>query len=412
MKKLLLFTVLSLLFYTQNSFTQTRLSGGQAYGWMDISDNIPGTPDLSDVYFISDDEGWITSGSQANIYHTTDGGESFEIQTTQYVCLAIHMIDADEGYAGGTNGIVYRTTDGGTNWNAIGGIGTTLADLTFPPTGDTGYACGLNGNIWSVTAFGVTRMTSGINGDLDDLSFPINSEEGWVCGGNVIRHFTGGAWTGDQIYITGNYNTMHMIDNLNGWAAGNKIIHTSDGHNWFEQTNPDPFPGGRGMHDIFFLNNNEGWIVGGFGLILHTTNGGTDWNIQGDGLVTAYLIGVHFTSPTNGYVSGNDRTLLKYGELTSVEKEEELPKKFSLAQNYPNPFNPSTKISFTIAETRFTSLKVYDVLGNEVATLTNKEKPAGEYEIKFTGNELTSGVYFYQLRVGSFIETKKMILMK
>jgi len=72
-------------------------------------------------------------------------------------------------------------------------------------------------------------------------------------------------------------------------------------------------------------------------------------------------------------------------------------------QNYPNPFNPGTKIKFTIPQTGFTSLKVYDVLGNKVTTLVNEEKPAGEYEVEFSGNELTSGVYFYQLKAGNFI---------
>jgi len=88
------------------------------------------------------------------------------------------------------------------------------------------------------------------------------------------------------------------------------------------------------------------------------------------------------------------------------------PVSFDLAQNYPNPFNPSTKINYTIAEAGFTSLKVYDVLGNEVATLVNGEKPAGEYDVEFSGSELNSGIYFYQLKAGSFIETKKMQLIK
>lgn len=85
---------------------------------------------------------------------------------------------------------------------------------------------------------------------------------------------------------------------------------------------------------------------------------------------------------------------------------------FELSQNYPNPFNPSTKISFKIAEAGFTSLKVFDVLGNELTILVNEEKPAGTFEIEFHGDGLTSGIYFYQLRAGVFIKTKKMVLMK
>jgi len=99
--------------------------------------------------------------------------------------------------------------------------------------------------------------------------------------------------------------------------------------------------------------------------------------------------------------------------ITGVEKtNNEIPEHYSLKQNYPNPFNPSTKISFKIVEAGFTSLKVYDVLGNEVVTLVNEELQNGSYEIEFDAFGLTSGIYFYKLQSGSFIETKKMLLLK
>ena len=94
-------------------------------------------------------------------------------------------------------------------------------------------------------------------------------------------------------------------------------------------------------------------------------------------------------------------------------------KDYRLEQNYPNPFNPSTTISFTIpSSTEYysvqqnVSLKVYDILGNEVATLVNENKPAGVYNVQFAMNNFPSGVYFYTLKAGSFTETKKMLLMK
>jgi hypothetical protein len=113
-------------------------------------------------------------------------------------------------------------------------------------------------------------------------------------------------------------------------------------------------------------------------------------------------------------------------EYSNVVKVEVLsPSKFSLEQNYPNPFNPSTKIKYTIpnvethrdASLQIVTLKVFDVLGNEVATLVNEEKSAGTYEVEFNSRSgevrnLTSGIYFYKLQTGSLVETKKMILMK
>jgi len=97
---------------------------------------------------------------------------------------------------------------------------------------------------------------------------------------------------------------------------------------------------------------------------------------------------------------------------------------FSLGQNYPNPFNPVTNIQYTIGRRQLVTLKVYDVMGNEVATLVNEEKPAGTYEVEFAGYSdkgqnlsagrqgLSSGVYFYRLQAGNFVQTKKMILMR
>jgi len=120
-----------------------------------------------------------------------------------------------------------------------------------------------------------------------------------------------------------------------------------------------------------------------------------------------------------------------YGRISqtpvAVDNEQDgngMPGKFSLSQNYPNPFNPSTKIRFTVpkvslsgVEGSLVTLKVYDVLGNEISTLVNEAKTAGVYEVEFNSHSgevrnLTSGIYFYKLQAGNFVETKKMILMK
>jgi len=99
--------------------------------------------------------------------------------------------------------------------------------------------------------------------------------------------------------------------------------------------------------------------------------------------------------------------------ITDVEeKYNSIPEKFSLTQNYPNPFNPSTKISWQSPVSGHHSLKIYDVLGSEVATLVNQEQNAGNYNVDFNAKHLSSGVYFYQLKSGEFIQTKKMVLLK
>lgn len=102
----------------------------------------------------------------------------------------------------------------------------------------------------------------------------------------------------------------------------------------------------------------------------------------------------------------------KYNTVLSVDKISELPTGYSLDQNYPNPFNPSTRIQFSINNTESVSLKVFDVLGNEVATLVNEELTPGIYQYDFDASNLSSGVYYYKLQAGSFTETKKMILVR
>ena len=133
-------------------------------------------------------------------------------------------------------------------------------------------------------------------------------------------------------------------------------------------------------------------------------------------------------------VSGCIISGVSYGKLlVSVEKFEETVNRYTLFQNYPNPFNPGTNIKFVIPKSSFVNLKVYNVLGKEVATLVNEEKPAASYEVEFEASSLPSGVYFYRLQVyatghagspsaslpagrqgsgQSFVETKKMILLR
>ncbi len=104
---------------------------------------------------------------------------------------------------------------------------------------------------------------------------------------------------------------------------------------------------------------------------------------------------------------------------SEIEAEVKVPNVFSLEQNYPNPFNPSTVIRYQLPVSSDVTLKVYDILGKEVVTLVDEYKPAGKYEVEFNAlssfrlvRNLTSGTYFYQLQAGSFIETKKMSLLK
>jgi len=119
-----------------------------------------------------------------------------------------------------------------------------------------------------------------------------------------------------------------------------------------------------------------------------------------------------FSEITYARINGEE-----FGELVNVENEQTEKYSYKLSQNYPNHFNPITKINYQLPERSFVTLKIYDVLGNEIAILINEEKPAGEYEVDFNSTglihqTLPSGVYFYRLQADSFVKTKKMVLLR
>ncbi len=129
--------------------------------------------------------------------------------------------------------------------------------------------------------------------------------------------------------------------------------------------------------------------------------------------IKAFLPSMETGTNKNGMVDYS-YTIKSKSTVTSIQDNEEIPHEYELMQNYPNPFNPETVIRYQISDYGPVSLKVYDVLGREVATLVNEYKQPGVYNSEFSimNYELTSGIYFYQLRAGSFVQTKKMIVIK
>jgi hypothetical protein len=118
-----------------------------------------------------------------------------------------------------------------------------------------------------------------------------------------------------------------------------------------------------------------------------------------------------------GSLTNSTRPLIAFADTCYMvvgvtNKGQETPKNFSLNQNYPNPFNPSTKIDFAIPKSANVEIKVFDILGREVATLMNEFKHAGNYSVEFNGGNISSGVYFYTLKSGNFKDTKKMLMIK
>lgn len=151
--------------------------------------------------------------------------------------------------------------------------------------------------------------------------------------------------------------------------------------------------------------------------VMYTTNLGGSWQVLGSAWPTN--VPVHdltFHNPTRNLVAWtHGRSAYKINiPVVGIQNQNEIVKEFKLSQNYPNPFNPETKILYSVPEgnDNFVSLTVYDITGKMVSQIINGIKKAGDYEVTFNGNNLSSGVYFYKLTVGTLTSTKKMILLK
>ncbi|GBD86793.1 hypothetical protein BMS3Abin03_00717 [bacterium BMS3Abin03] len=207
------------------------------------------------------------------------------------------------------------------------------------------------------------------------------------------------------------------------------------------QTNP-VFVGGTGWRWIGFyifdstaalFYNNGSFVTSGVTIslnILHTATVVYDsaaqtgkWYLDGSLIDTVSFALVHGNDKnisTSNFGMGfvfegifDDLKVYSLSGATGVEDASGLiPSSFKLMQNYPNPFNPSTTISYSIPNSEKVSLKVFDVLGNEIAELVNGEKPAGYYEVNFDALNLSSGIYYYTIKAGSFVRSRKMILLK
>jgi hypothetical protein len=148
--------------------------------------------------------------------------------------------------------------------------------------------------------------------------------------------------------------------------------------------------------------------------VYRSTDGGANWSSYGLSGSVINALAVNGANLFAGVEGGIQRRRTAAGEsLVRLEGSENiLPDRFSLEQNYPNPFNPSTKIVYRVDSQQSTVLKVYDALGQEVATLVNEVQGPGTYTVNWNATGFTSGVYFYRLTAGSYVETRKLVVAK
>jgi hypothetical protein len=196
-------------------------------------------------------------------------------------------------------------------------------------------------------------------------------------------------------------------------GEGGTILRTTDGGTtWVHQLSGTK----NWLWGVSFTDANTGTAVGGSG-IRRTTNGGTTWQSQSSETRNS-LLDVSFTDANTGTAVGNFGTILRTttGGVTWIEEDPQvdgqLPQNFALQQNYPNPFNPNTTIEYALPHTGYVALKVHNVLGEEVAILVSGDHAAGTFRTTWDASGMPSGVYFYRLTTGEYVQTKKMVLMR
>ena len=290
----------------------------------------------------------------------------------------------DERSGANSTSYVQRFTSAGTNLFPINGTASsTLAGRLHndawvaytPATGET-YMCWYETNSSTQSIYGVYGQ-----------KFSADGTRLWADSGKALRPFGGGQPSFIRCFAKDSSAVVFYLDGV--------TVTTNLVRGFKVDRNGNMLWGGS-IKDISSVVSGKGRLTGALTLSGNSLLTWADKRLDANGV---YAQELNF----NGQL----------GVITSVKEiGGETPKEFALEQNYPNPFNPLTKLSFVIGHSSLVSLKVYDVLGREVATLVNEAKPAGKYEVTFDATNLASGVYFYKLKAGSYSATKRMLLIK
>ncbi len=361
---------------------------------------------------------------------------------------------------------VYPHDFGPVSWTVTAGVAPT-----FIPGDSALIYCACDG--WVIADTGINRNEIPEINSMDGFPSPIICGETYAAGsGKLFRREISG-WYEEVFNIGIGRVNIVRTNTITGdvWIGGETAIFapyisksTDFGDSWLT-TYPD-LGGDNACNSILFDPNDTSVVYAGMeGSVIKTTDGGVTWDSTGltntpfyfyalgyvgfintlfaGGSTNSNEFGLYYSNddgdnwmqfqPQQNYkgISGlaivstaipenyilymstyGDGVLRMFLPITYVKDEDVSLGNYKLFQNYPNPFNPTTRINYATPQISFITLKVYDVLGNKITTLVKEEKPAGSYEVEFDGSELTSGIYFYRLQAGNYVEARKMLLLK
>ncbi|HSD64569.1 MAG TPA: YCF48-related protein [Ignavibacteriaceae bacterium] len=353
---------------------------------------------IVNLFFLNTLRGWASAWSNdfepygTFILETTNGGLNWiktRFRVGEKFANTFYFLDTLKGFAAGYPNLFMRTTDGGANWVDVIRDSSVLAG--FPPytikffNDQYGYACGgvrdIAGVVWRTTDGGISWNTV-----VDSL-------------------------TSEPVYDLQIFDSLHVLAMGGDPEYGASKVVTFNGGNIWEYNLLGIlwYP-----VDIDFRTSTEGWApLGAQRKFLYSNDEGQTWS-EMPTPDSVNVIKISFPDTIHGFGIGENGEMVKYvyQKPSSTIPEKIKISSFYLEQNYPNPFNPSTTISWQTSKPEWQSLKIYNVLGEEMSTLVNEYRPAGHYSVKFRSENLTSGVYFYKLQSGEHIQVRKMILLR
>ncbi len=370
-----------------------------------ISQNLPPGTSLMNVFFIDKLTGWAV-GMNGSILKTTDGGESWLSQNsgcTEWL-ESLYFKDASTGWVVGETSIL-QTNDGGATWSSLGEFSGWIEDVYFVDD--------LHG--WAIGAIsGVLSKSIDGSGTID------------ISGGTskIWKTMDGGNTWSEEVWPVGSWLLSAVFTDLNsGWAVGSRGSILKYG-------NSLPIPRAPTNLTAITLSANEiqlSWtdnamdedgyqiyrsegVSGAYKLLTTVAANATSYNDLSVTNQTPYWYRVCAFNSVGRSALSLDATAT--AGVVAVNSDPELPKVFVLRQNYPNPFNPTTTIEFSLPRACEATLKIYNIHGEEVATLVSEKLPAGNYQRVWSAGEVSSGVYFYRLQAGTFVQTRRLLFLK